>query len=297
MAMNPTFSLFLLKSADCKNNLCHQKKKGRWFWEGISNILNTHSTWFIENVQRIERKLQQILFQNLNPFKLGPQGIRIERKLQQILFQNLNPFKLGPQGIRIERKLEQILFQNLNPFKLGPQGIKLFLISFQGVTCLFTSVAAHPSPTEISQVLAQHHYVVALRSWTGIKNTSGRCDCLHLTLSFYSKIPEAPTISQVLSSHNRSHYTFISKPPQKLSKMVAATPIAPEILDSFIIFLWSGPYNTNARPPFFFLDTLCTAKIKCQIQDKKKSSETSALNWLLSKFKHTPYFLKSKIRT
>jgi hypothetical protein len=34
--------------------------------------------------------------------------------------------------------------------------------------------------------------------------------------------------------------------------MVAATPIAPEILDSFIIFLWSGPYNTNARPPFFF---------------------------------------------
>jgi len=194
MAMNPTFSLFLLKSADCKNNLCHQKKKGRWFWEGISNILNTHSTWFIENVQRIERKLQQILFQNLNPFKLGPQGIRIERKLQQILFQNLNPFKLGPQGI------------------------KLFLISFQGVTCLFTSVAAHPSPTEISQVLPQHHYVVALRSWTGIKNTSGRCDCLHLTLSFYSKIPEAPTISQVLSSHNRSHYTFTSKPSKTVKR-------------------------------------------------------------------------------
>jgi hypothetical protein len=41
------------------------KKKGRWFWEGISNILNTRSTRFTGNVQRAERKLQQILFQNL----------------------------------------------------------------------------------------------------------------------------------------------------------------------------------------------------------------------------------------
>jgi hypothetical protein len=46
---------------------CHQKKRGGDFEMEIPNILNISSTRFTGNFQRAERKLQQILFLNLNP--------------------------------------------------------------------------------------------------------------------------------------------------------------------------------------------------------------------------------------
>jgi hypothetical protein len=76
------------------------------------------------------------------------------------------------------------------------------------------SVAAHPSTTESPHMLPPHHYIVSLRSWTKIKNRVGRCDHLHLIASSSSKIPGAPTISQVLSSQSKPHYMFSLKPPK-----------------------------------------------------------------------------------
>jgi hypothetical protein len=44
-----------------------QKRRGGEFEMKIHNILNTNSTRIVGNFQRVERKLQQILFLNLNP--------------------------------------------------------------------------------------------------------------------------------------------------------------------------------------------------------------------------------------
>jgi hypothetical protein len=96
------------------------------------------------------------------------------------------------------------------------------------------SVVAHPSTIEISQVQPQHHYVVSLKSWTKTNNRLGRCDRLHLTIPFCSKILGAPIISQVLFSHNGPYYTFTSRPP-KTVKMMVTTTTTLEILDPFII--------------------------------------------------------------
>jgi hypothetical protein len=43
------------------------KRRGSDFEMEIPNILNTSSTKFTRNFQRIERRLQQMLFLNLNP--------------------------------------------------------------------------------------------------------------------------------------------------------------------------------------------------------------------------------------
>jgi hypothetical protein len=76
------------------------------------------------------------------------------------------------------------------------------------------NVVAHPSIIEIPQMQPQHHYVESFRSWTKIKNKASKKDRLHLIVSFYSKIPRAPTISQVLFFHNGPHYTFTLRPPK-----------------------------------------------------------------------------------
>jgi len=73
------------------------------------------------------------------------------------------------------------------------------------------SVGAHPSTTESPQMLPPHHYIISLSSWIETKNRAGICDHLHLIASSSSKIPEAPTISQVLPSQSKPHYTFTLK--------------------------------------------------------------------------------------
>jgi hypothetical protein len=171
------------------------------FWEGISNILNTHSTRFIGDVQRAERKLQQILFQNLNPFKLTDFVI------------------LALWTSRDQTSLD-------------------FLSRSQLV--VYKHRAAHPSTTKILQVLPQYHYVVSLRSWTWIKNRASRCDCLCLTVSSCSKILGTLTISQVLSSRNRPHYTFTSKPPKTIKDGSCHYNCSWNLM-LFHHFPWSGP--------------------------------------------------------
>jgi hypothetical protein len=99
------------------------------------------------------------------------------------------------------------------------------------------SVAIHPSTTKSPQMVPphhyivslkswtetknkthkcypQHHYIVSFRSWTNTKNIVGRCDYLHFTTSSCSKIPRAPTISQVFSFQNKPYSTFRLKPPK-----------------------------------------------------------------------------------
>jgi hypothetical protein len=91
------------------------------------------------------------------------------------------------------------------------------------------NVAAHPLTTKTPQMLPQHHYVVSFKSWTKTTNRASRCDRLHHTVSSCSKIPGAPTISQVISFHNKSHYTFSSKPTKNLTKMMIAITTVLEI--------------------------------------------------------------------
>ncbi len=73
--INPLFLLAgcLAKPTISKNheklqtNLLSPKRRGGDFGMEISNILNTSSTRFAGNFQRAERKLQRVLFLNLNP--------------------------------------------------------------------------------------------------------------------------------------------------------------------------------------------------------------------------------------
>jgi hypothetical protein len=95
------------------------------------------------------------------------------------------------------------------------------------------SVAIHPSTIKNSQMVPQHHYVVSLKSWIETKNRACSCDRLHLIVPSCSKIPEAPIISQVLSSQNKPHYTFTSKPPKNLTKMMTTITTPLEIIKLF----------------------------------------------------------------
>jgi hypothetical protein len=100
------------------------------------------------------------------------------------------------------------------------------------------SVAIHHSITKTSQMLPQHHHVVPFRSWTKTKNRAVSCNNLNLTVSSCSKIPGAPTISQVLFSQNKPHLdSFITRTlssiPQNSTQMMIATTTTPEIARLF----------------------------------------------------------------
>ncbi len=74
-----------------------------------------------------------------------------------------------------------------------------------------------------------------LRSWTETRNRTGRCDCLHLIVSSSSKIPRAPTISRVLSSHNKPHSHW--NPPKTWQRWWLPLQMLLKVLSSFIISL------------------------------------------------------------
>jgi hypothetical protein len=140
----------------------------------IPSILNTNSTRFAGNFRRAERRLQEVLFLNLNASSQANFVILI---------------------LWISRDQTSLDFLSRSQLIVNECGSSSF---------------NNRSP----QMLPSHHYIISLRSWIETKNRAGRCDHLHLIASSSSKNPEAPTISQVLPSQSKPHKTFSLKPPK-----------------------------------------------------------------------------------
>ncbi len=177
-----------------------------------------------------------------------------------ILNASLTRFTRNFQGI--ERRLQQILLLNLNPSN-QTNFIILVLWTSNDQTSLDFLSRSQPvvdecgnssfnnkNPTNVTST-SSYSFILKLDS---NQDRIGSFDHLNLIVSSCSKIPRAPTISQVLSFQNKPYYTFTSKPPINLTQMMTTTTTALEIVTFFHHFAFTWSFKCKCQTSYSLSD-------------------------------------------